>query len=131
MDSTNVSLAWENLQISFPVSTDVVGEVLPEARAAVAAAPADDWRTPYRAATFCIDNGINLDEAGEWIDRSIAAKEGYYNLAAKARLLAKQGHKAEAIAVAKKAVEVGKSSEPMADTAPTEQLIQEWQSGKM
>jgi hypothetical protein len=75
---------------------------------------------------FCLDNNVNLGEAGTWIDRSIAAKEGMYNVLAKARLLAAQGKKAEAIATAKRAIAIGKVAGPNADTSMADGLIAEW-----
>jgi hypothetical protein len=129
-DSTEVALAWERLEIAFTVKVDVISKALADSRKAIAEAKADDWRTPLRAAAFCIDNNVNLDEASTWLDKSIAVKEGTYNLSAKARLLAAQGKKSEAIALAKRAVEIGKAATPPDDTTPTERLLAEWQGAK-
>ena len=104
------------------VKVDTTAKVLAAARKAV-----DDWRLPYRAATFCLDNNVNLDEARGWMDRSIAMKETMYNLAGKARFLALDGKKADAIALAKKAITVGKAADPKADTVMVDNLIKEWE----
>ena len=96
------------------------------ARKAVAEAKPDDWRTPFRAAAFCLDNNVNLDEAGTWIDRSIAAKATFYNTLSKARWTYSKGHKAEAIALAKKAIEIGQAADTKADIAPAQALLAEW-----
>jgi hypothetical protein len=124
--SAQVVLAWDTLAVPFTINVDTIGKILPEARAAVAAAKPDDSRTPLQAATFCLDNNVNLDEAGTWIEKSIAAKETMYNLAAKARFQAAKGQKAEAIATAKRAIAVGKAANPSADTAMVDALIAEW-----
>ena len=129
-DSTDVELAWERIKVVVPVKVDVVTKAIADSRKAIAEAKADDWRTPLRAAAFCIDNNVNLDEAATWLEKSLAAKEGYYNLSAKARLLAAQGKKDQAIAVATRAIEVGKAEQPPADTAPTEGLLAQWRGGK-
>jgi hypothetical protein len=126
-DSATIALNWEKLQVLFVIHVATVPKVLAEARKATAAAKPDDWRTPYRAATFCLDNNVSLDEAATWIAKSMAIKETMGNLSAKARLLAAQGHKAEAIALAKKAIEVGKAADPHAETEPVEKLIAEWE----
>ncbi len=125
--SGEVALCWEKLCVAFTLSVDTVAKVLPQARAAVAEAKPDDARTPLSAAMFCLDNNVNLDEAGTWIDKSIAAKEGMYNLVAKARWLAVKGQKAEAVATAKKAITVGKAQNANADTSMVERLIAEWE----
>ncbi|HQT95349.1 MAG TPA: hypothetical protein PK435_11990, partial [Thermoanaerobaculaceae bacterium] len=59
--------------------------------------------------------------------KSVAVKETMYNLAGQARLLALDGKKAEAIALAKKAIAVGKAADPKADTAMVDNLIKEWE----
>jgi hypothetical protein len=54
-------------------------------------------------------------------------KETMYNLAGKARFLALDGRKADAIALAKRAIAVGKAADPKADTSMVDNLIKEWE----
>jgi len=126
-ESAEVALSWEKLTIPFTVKMNTVDKVLTSARKAIAEAKPDDWRTPYRAAAFCLDNNVGLDEARGWLEKSIAVKETMYNLTGKARLLALEGKKADAISLARKAIAVGKAADPKADTSMTENLIKEWQ----
>ncbi|MGE5236023.1 MAG: DUF2911 domain-containing protein [Acidobacteriota bacterium] len=126
-DATGVALTWDKLRVGFTVKVDTVGLVTAQARTAVAAAKPDDWRTPLRAATFCLDNNVDLAEARSWLDRSLTVKETMPGLAAKARFLALDGKKAEAIATAKKAIAVGKAADPKAETGAVEKLIAEWE----
>jgi len=121
-ESANVAIVWEKLAVLFTIKVDTVDKVLAAARKAI-----DDWRLPYRAATFCLDNNVNLAEARGWMDKSIAMKETMYNLAGKARFLALDGKKADAIALAKKAIAVGKTADPKADTVMVDNLIAEWE----
>ena len=127
IDSTTVALTWDKLEVQFTLHVATVPKVLAAARKAVADAKPDDWRTPYRAAVFCLDNEVSLNEAKGWIDKSVAVKETMANLTARARLLALQGKKADAIAMAKKAIEVGKAADAKADTSSVEKLIADWQ----
>lgn len=126
-DGAVVHLHWERVRVSFPFSVDTIPGVLVNARAAVAGAAADDWRTPLRAAAFCVDNAVNLEEAATWVDRSLAVREGFYNLLVKARLLALQGDKAAAVGTVQRAIQVGKAAQPPADTAPAELLLADLQ----
>ena len=121
-DSVTVAIVWEKLAVPFTVNVDTTAKVLAAARKAV-----DDWRLPYRAATFCLDNNVNLAEARGWMARSVAMKETMYNLAGQARFLALDGKKAEAIALAKKAIAVGKAADPKSDTAVVDNLLKEWE----
>ncbi len=126
-ESAEVALSWEKLTVPFTFKVNTVDKVLTSARKAVAEAKPDDWRTPYRAAAFCLDNNVSLDQARDWLEKSIAVKETMYNLTGKARLLALEGKKADAISLAKKAIAVGKAADPKADTSMTENLIKEWE----
>jgi len=121
-EAATVAICWEKLAVSFTINVDTTNKVLGAARKAI-----DDWRVAYRAATFCLDNNVNLVEARGWMEKSIAMKETMYNLAGKARFLALDGKKADAIALAKKAVTVGKAQDPKADTAMVDNLIKEWE----
>ena len=121
-DSATLAICWEKVAVSVPIGVDTTNKVLAAARKAV-----DDWRLPYRAATFCLDNNVNLAEARVWMNKSVAMKETMYNLAGQARFLALDGKKADAIALATKAITVGKAADPKADTAMVDNLIKEWE----
>jgi len=103
-DQATVAIHWENLAVPFMVNTNTTQKVLADARAAVAAAKPDDWQTPLRAATFAIENRVDLEEANRWLDQSIKANENIRNLFEKARAQAMAGDRAAAIATAQKAI---------------------------
>ncbi|TAM53585.1 MAG: DUF2911 domain-containing protein [Acidobacteria bacterium] len=126
-DSATVAIVWDKLAVPFTFTVDTVDKVLAQARKAIAEAKPDDWRTSYRAAAFCLDNNVNLPEARTWLAKSVAVKETMYNLAGQARFLALDGKKAEAIALAKKAIAVGKAADPKVDTGMVDNLIKEWE----
>jgi hypothetical protein len=126
-ESAQVALNWENLQVAFTFKADTINKVLAAARKAVAEAKPDDWRTPYRAAAFCLDNNVNPADAKAWLAKSLSVKETMYNLSGQARLLAMEGKKADAIALAKRAIVVGKTADPKADTSMVDNLIKEWE----
>jgi hypothetical protein len=125
-DSTVVTLAWEKLKIAFPVTVDTQGRTLAAARTAIAAAKADDWRTPLRAANYCLDANVNLEEARTWVAKSLAVQETMNGLLAKARFAALDGKKAEAIALAEKAIAVARKADPKADVSPAERYLADW-----
>jgi hypothetical protein len=125
-ESADVVLTWEKVQVSFPIKVSAIGKTLAKAREAVAGAKADDWMTPLRAASFCIENKVNLDEANAWLDKALAANEHYYALLGKARLYNAKGDAANALAWVKKAIAKGKASTDV-DLAPAERLLAELQ----
>jgi len=103
-DSATVEIKWANLAVPFTVGTNTTQKVLADARAAVAAAKADDWQTPLRAASFAVENGVDLDEASRWLDQSIKTNENIRNLFEKARAQAAMGDRTAAIATAQRAI---------------------------
>lgn len=125
-DTADLVLAWEKLEVVFTVKVEVIERVLTSARKAVGEAKADDWRTPYRAAAFCLDAKVNLDEAAQWLERSIGIKPGYYNTLGKARLVALKGSRADAVGLARKAIELARAADPKADVSLAEGFIVDW-----
>ena len=128
--SGNLVLRWQRLRLAVPIAVDTPSLVLANARKEIANTDRDAWQNPLRAATWCFDNGVALAEGAAWLEKSIAAQPNHANLSLKARWLAKDGKKAEAVATAKKAIEVGKAAKPPANTAPTEKLLAEWTAKK-
>ena len=128
--SARVVLRWEKIAVPFTVEVpDVKALALQKARAAVAAAKPDDWRTPLQAANYAFQNNGDPAEAERWLEQSIKAKETFQNLYTKARMLAGRGKAQEALAVAERALVLGK--EAKADTSDLEKRMADWRAGKM
>ena len=102
-DKATVLLRWENLAVPFTVETGTTSKTMSAARAAASSAKADDWRTPLRAANYAFDNG-NLADAQTWSDQAVKANENIQTLWLKARVLAKQGRKADAVRTGEMAI---------------------------
>ncbi len=56
-DSATLMLRWADVSVSIHIDTNTTANVLASAKSAIAAAKADDWQTPNRAATFALENG--------------------------------------------------------------------------
>ena len=133
-NSAQVNLRWERLRVPFTVEVkDVKALAVEKARAAVAAAKPDDWRTPLQAANYVFTNNLtaNNEEAMQWLEKSIKTKETFNNLATKARVLAGLGKNADAVATAEKALQMGKAPNSGVDPltiADLEKRMGEWKS---
>jgi hypothetical protein len=128
-NSAQVNIRWEKVRVPFTVEVkDVKALTLQKARAAVAAAKPDDWRTPLQAANYVLLSPDQSDptEAIGWLEQSIKVKETFGNMYTKARLLASQGKTQEAIAAGEKALAIGK--EAKANTGELEKRLAEWKS---
>jgi hypothetical protein len=104
-DNAVVAIRWENLSVPFTVGTNTTAKVIADASAAVAGAAATDFQTPLRAASFAFDAG-NTQQATKWLDQSLKAKQTISNLYLKARIQAKNGDKAGAIATGESALKL-------------------------
>lgn len=127
--SGELVLRWEKTRVAVPITVDVNAKALANARAAMASAKADDWRTPYQAAGYCFNNDVALDEGQQWLEKSVAIQGTFPNLWLLARWQHKQGKKAEAIKTAGKAIAAGKAAKPPMDVSAAEKQLAEW-SGK-
>jgi len=126
-DSARVNIRWERLRVPFTVEVkDVNALTLAKARAAIAEAKPDDWRTALQAANYAFQNTSPADdeEAIRWLEQSIKIKETFGNMYTKARVLAGQGKTQEAIAAGERALALGK--EAKANTADLEKRLAEW-----
>lgn len=131
-NSAQVNIRWEKVRVPFTVEVkDVKALTLQKARAAVAAAKPDDWRTPLQAAQYVLltENQTDSTEAIGWLDQSIKVKETFENMHTKARVLAAQGKTSEAITIGEKALAIGK--EAKANTGDLEKRLAEWKTKKM
>lgn len=103
-DSATAQIRWENVAVPFTINADTTNKTLAAMRTALETAKADDWRTPYAAASFAFDNNVATPDASKWIDQSLKAGENTANLYLKARMQAKAGDKAGAVKSAQAAV---------------------------
>src|SRR5436305_5096129 len=77
--SAKVVLRWEKLAVPFTVEVDTPRLVAEAARGALR------WQTPLQAATYCLQNDTCLDDAGRWIDASLALEPTFANQPANAQ----------------------------------------------
>jgi hypothetical protein len=127
-NSAQVSLRWEKVRVPFTVEIkDVTSLALEKARAAVAAAKPDDWRTPWQAANLAIQIK-QVEEGMRWLEQSIKIKPTFQNLSTKAMALFNAGRKEEAIAIGEQAIQQGKVDK--VDTSRFEKRLADMKSGK-
>jgi hypothetical protein len=126
VDKATFALDWEKLRIPFEIEVNTIEIGLANARAAMAALAPDDGTTAFRCASFAFQNGAALDEAKQWVDKSIGIKETWLNLRLKADMMAKEGKPKDAIKFAQRAIEVGKTDAPPDELTKIEKQVAEW-----
>jgi hypothetical protein len=103
-ESANLDFCWEKTRVPVALSVDVVGTVVPQLDAAMAG----PGRKPYmQAAMFYADHNLDLDKALGWINTAIAEQpDAFYLTYQKARIQAKKGDKAGALATAQQSLDL-------------------------
>ncbi|HEV2718735.1 MAG TPA: DUF2911 domain-containing protein [Thermoanaerobaculia bacterium] len=126
-DYATVEIRWERVAVPFTIGTGSTQKALAAARAAIAAAKPDDWRTPFVAASFATNAG-EMADARTWIEQSIKVKPTYQNLYQRAQMEAKAGHRDAAVKDAEAALAVvGDNAEMKSEI---EKSISEWKAKK-
>jgi hypothetical protein len=120
-----VVLRWEKIAVPFTVEVDTPKLVAAKAKTAIG------WRGPYQAASYCMQNNICMDDAGKWLDASIALEGNFNNYRAKADLLAQKGDKKGAAAYGEKALAAAKAAQgqqapPAEAVAALEKKVSDW-----
>ena len=105
-NSADIVLHWEKMRIRMPVAFDVPQLVLQNIRGQLRSLPRFSWQGWNQAANFCLQNDINLDEALQWVERSIRMNRNFNNLRTRSALLLKLNRKEEADQVMKEALDI-------------------------
>jgi tetratricopeptide (TPR) repeat protein len=104
-----IALEWEKLRIPFKVEVDVHKVVLAFHAPQLRNEPGFTWEGLNTAATYCLNNNINLEEALTWSEQSISmpyvGQANFFTLSTKAQLLELLGRQPEADAAMKLALE--------------------------
>jgi hypothetical protein len=102
---------------------DKADKTTEKAREAVSKASPHDWFALAEAAEKCIARGVNLKQAGEWLDRSLEIKETSYNLNVKGDYFMANRLPEKALEYYVKSIAVGKEENTGFDVIPIQKKI--------
>ncbi len=102
INSCDITLTWENTKVVIPVKADNNKRISDYLEKSI-----NNPNRPYKdAANYYLETNQNLDKAETYATKAIEASNGaFYLYWLKARILAKNGKKAEALEAAKKAAD--------------------------
>jgi hypothetical protein len=105
--SCNLQILWDNVIVMLPITTDVDTKIMAQINDAMN----KDTHPYYTAAFYYLENGKDLNKALEWFDKALAQDPTAFFVAyQKARCQAKMGKKQDAIATAKKGIDLAKQA---------------------
>ena len=108
-NSVELALEWEHWRIPFKVEVDLTATMLAYIRSQMSGAAGFDPPSLEAAATWCLQNNVNTEEALAWInsavDPNLGGANNFKNLSVKAGLLNKLNKKEEADKIMKAALD--------------------------
>lgn len=104
--SCDLQIMWDKTMVSLPVTTNIEGSMLAQINQVM-----KDSRPYYAAAMYYMNNGQDLNQALEWMNKAIEQNpKDLRNSYQKANLLVKMGRLAEAKTVATKGLETANAN---------------------
>ena len=120
-EAATLYLAWDDVAVPVKIEHELTGTLVPQIETVMAS---DAKNKPYyQAAMFYYDHGQDLKQASEWVDAAIKQREAHYIVHLKAKILAKLGDKAGAIAAANRSIELAKNAKDTGYVKLNEDLI--------
>jgi Protein of unknown function (DUF2911) len=99
-DPTNrgvtATLRWEKLAVPVAIEVDTPAIVAASLRTQLKGLPGFFWQSFAQAATYCVNNNVNLEEAAAWAERAVNMNENFTTLRAQALVAEKRGDTARA-----------------------------------
>jgi hypothetical protein len=129
--SASINLVWETTQVKIPLEVDIDERVMAAIDRALNVNPNDY----YQAALYYRDSGRDLDQALEWMNKALAAREergnpAFWMYRQKALLLADMKNYKDAVATATTSLELAKKAGNMDYVRMNEASITEWTAMK-
>lgn len=119
-NSCDINMMWGNTSVSLPVKVDVDAKVM----AQIDQSMSSDKPAYFEAASYYFDNGKDIKKAKEWVQKAVDDNpKAFWVAHLMAKIHAKSGDKAGAIAAAKKSIELAKEAKNNDYVALNEKLL--------
>jgi hypothetical protein len=105
-DAASLDLEWEKLRISLPIKLHTQAQALTNIKAMTESG----WQPYNNAARYMLESKKDYDAGLQLVEKSLAAKEHWFNLWTKAQLLAAKGNYRDAYLLAEKAKQLGEKT---------------------
>lgn len=120
--SVDLQILWENTMVTLPIKTEVDAKVMAQLNSAM-----NGEKPPYfAAASYYYENGKDLKQAKTWAEKAVESDpKAYYMVHLLAKIQAKSGEKTQAIATAKKSMQLAKEAKNEDYVVLNEKLIRD------
>ncbi len=110
-DSTVVTMSWDKVAVPFKVAVNLPQTVEASLHNQLRGLSQYTWDAWDDAATYLVDNKMDLNEALKDVDKSIQNEERFENLMTKSRILDAMGQKDQATVARNKALSMGNAQQ--------------------
>jgi hypothetical protein len=124
--SADIELLWAKTVVKFRIETEVDAKVMAELEQHMKNDKEPDYSIYYLAAGYLYNNDRNLDQALQWINKSISIDPKYWTVHLKAKILAKQKKYDQAIAAANESVLLSKKARNEDYVKLNQRYITQW-----
>ena len=125
-DAAVLAMSWENTRVAFTIEAPATEQALKNIDEALAEPDATPGNY-HNAAALCLDRGVRLPQALEWVKKSVDLEPKFFTVRTLSLLYAANGMKKEAIEAAKRALEMSKAGGYDAFVKLNEAKIREWE----
>jgi hypothetical protein len=122
-NSANIDIRWENTKVSLPLMVEFDAAVMENIKRVMSGPSAGDLAA---AANYYHDNGKDLNQALEWIQKANASAPRYWTLRREAMILADLGRYEEAVKTAEKSLALASEGGDDAYVKMNKKSIEEW-----
>jgi hypothetical protein len=119
----NLSIKWETSRVKFRIETEVDSIVMAEIKTLVIDQESNNPGLYYQAANYYFTNNKDLNQAYEWIQRSVAEDPKYWTMHLKAKIELALGKKKEALDSAAKSRDMAREAKNPDYVGLNERLI--------
>lgn len=125
-DGATVELSWANTKVAFRIEAPATEQALKNIEAALASKDANA-NTYHSAARFCLERGLHKEKVLEWAKKSVEMDGSrFWTQHTLALAYAQAGDKKNAIAAAKKSLEMAQKAGVDAYVKMNQEKIAEW-----
>lgn len=126
MNSADVSIAWEKTAVTFTVETEIDSQIMANIDQSLKSIDQNNGNLYFQAATYYYETGKDLNKAHEWVNKAVSSNpKAYWMAHLKAKILAKQDKKKEAIEAAETAKKIAQEGNNADYVRLNDKLIKE------
>lgn len=120
---TSVAIKWENTRVKFRIETEVDSIVMGQIKELVLDQEPENPGLYYQAANYYFTNNKDMNQAYDWISKSVSSDAKYWTMHLKAKIELALGKKKEAIESAKKSMDMAREAKNPDYVGLNERLI--------